>query len=76
MRVFRLHVRLKGGPADPTRAFADARGWATTEYNDHGISGARTCRPALDALLAAARARRLDVVVTTKLDRLAVPHAT
>jgi DNA invertase Pin-like site-specific DNA recombinase len=53
------------------RAFAEARGWAVTEYTDHGISGARTSRPALDALMAAARARRLDVVLTTKLDRLA-----
>jgi DNA invertase Pin-like site-specific DNA recombinase len=53
------------------RAFAEARGWAFTEYTDHGVSGAKTTRPALDALLAAARARRLDVVLTTKLDRLA-----
>jgi DNA invertase Pin-like site-specific DNA recombinase len=53
------------------RAFAEARGWAVTEYTDHGVSGGRTSRPALDALLAAARARRLDVVLTTKLDRLA-----
>jgi DNA invertase Pin-like site-specific DNA recombinase len=53
------------------RAFAEARGWAITEYTDHGVSGARTSRPALDALLAAARARRLDVLLTTKLDRLA-----
>jgi DNA invertase Pin-like site-specific DNA recombinase len=53
------------------RAFAEARRWAVTEYTDAGISGARARRPALDALLAAARARRLDVVLTTKLDRLA-----
>ena len=53
------------------RAFADARGWAATEYVDHGISGAKERRAALDALLAAARARRLDVVACVKLDRLA-----
>jgi DNA invertase Pin-like site-specific DNA recombinase len=35
------------------------------------VSGARANRPALDLLLAAARARRLDVVLVTKLDRLA-----
>jgi DNA invertase Pin-like site-specific DNA recombinase len=52
-------------------AFAEARGWTPTAFVDHGISGARTSRPALDALLAAARARRLDVLLTTKLDRLA-----
>jgi DNA invertase Pin-like site-specific DNA recombinase len=53
------------------RVFAEARGWIVSEYTDHGVSGARASRPALDALLAAARARRLDVVLTTKLDRLA-----
>ena len=53
------------------RAFATARGWHVTEFIDPGISGARERRPALDALLAAARARRVDLVVCTKLDRLA-----
>ena len=53
------------------RAFADAFGWNATEFVDHGVSGARVSRPALDALLVAARARQLDVVLTTKLDRLA-----
>jgi DNA invertase Pin-like site-specific DNA recombinase len=53
------------------RAFAEARCWTPTEFVDHGISGAKASRPALDALLTAARARRLDVVLTTKLDRLA-----
>jgi DNA invertase Pin-like site-specific DNA recombinase len=53
------------------RAFATARGWRATEYVDHGTSGAKDRRPALDALLAAARARRLDIVACTKLDRLA-----
>jgi DNA invertase Pin-like site-specific DNA recombinase len=53
------------------RDFAEARGWVATEFTDHGFSGARASRPALDALLATARSRCLDVVVTTKLDRLA-----
>jgi|SRR2546425_12677105 len=55
----------------PLRAYAGARGWQPTEFVDHGISGAKERRPALDQLLAAARARRLDVVACTKLDRLA-----
>ncbi len=42
-----------------------------TEYVDHGISGTKERRPALDAMIAAARARKIDVVVATKLDRLA-----
>jgi DNA invertase Pin-like site-specific DNA recombinase len=53
------------------RAFAAARGWRPTEYVDHGISGAKERRPALDALLAAVRARKLDVLCIVKLDRLA-----
>lgn len=55
----------------PLQAFAEARGWTVTEYVDHGVSGARDRRPALDALLGTARARRVDIVVVTKLDRLA-----
>jgi DNA invertase Pin-like site-specific DNA recombinase len=55
----------------PLRAFAAARGWTATEYVDHGVSGAKERRPSLDALLKAARGRKLDVIVVTKLDRLA-----
>jgi DNA invertase Pin-like site-specific DNA recombinase len=53
------------------RLFTEARGWAPAEFVDHGVSGAKERRQALDALLAAARARKIDVVVCTKLDRLA-----
>jgi DNA invertase Pin-like site-specific DNA recombinase len=53
------------------RAFAAARSWTVTEFVDHGVSGAKEKRPALDALHAAARARTLDVVACVKLDRLA-----
>jgi len=53
------------------RAFATARGWTVTEFVDHGQSGAKEKRPALDAVLAAARARKVDVVACVKLDRLA-----
>jgi DNA invertase Pin-like site-specific DNA recombinase len=55
----------------PLRAFAAARGWVPVEFIDHGISGAKDRRPALDALLAAVRGRKVDVVAVTKLDRLA-----
>jgi len=50
------------------RAFATARGWPAVEYVDRGVSGAKERRPALDALLAAARGRRMDVVACVKLD--------
>jgi len=53
------------------RGFAGARGWTATEFVDHGISGAKDRRPALDALLEAARRRKIDAVICTKLDRLA-----
>ncbi len=53
------------------RAFADARGWSVTEFADRGVSGAKEQRPALDALLKAAKARTVDVVACVKLDRLA-----
>jgi DNA invertase Pin-like site-specific DNA recombinase len=53
------------------RAFTAARSWTATEFVDHGVSGAKEKRPALEALLAEARARRVDVLVCVKLDRLA-----
>jgi DNA invertase Pin-like site-specific DNA recombinase len=55
----------------PLQAFAAARGWTATEYIDHGISGAKEKRPQLDALLADVRRRKIDLVLVTKLDRLA-----
>jgi DNA invertase Pin-like site-specific DNA recombinase len=53
------------------RSFATARGWTVTEFVDHGQSGAKERRPALDALLGAVRTRHVDVVACVKLDRLA-----
>jgi DNA invertase Pin-like site-specific DNA recombinase len=41
-----------------------------TEYCDHGVSGSRETRPALDALLKDARRRKFDAVLVWKLDRL------
>jgi len=61
------------------RGYAEARGLEiATEYIDHGVSGAKDRRPALDRLLADARRRRFDVLACTKLDRLArsVHHLT
>jgi DNA invertase Pin-like site-specific DNA recombinase len=56
----------------PLRDYAKARGFEVVEeFIDHGVSGAKDSRPALDAMLTAARRRDLDVIVTVKLDRLA-----
>jgi DNA invertase Pin-like site-specific DNA recombinase len=41
------------------------------EYTDHGFSGARTRRPALDELMGDARRGRFDVVLVWACDRLA-----
>src|SRR5437667_12439597 len=53
------------------RRYAEARGWHIQEFVDLGVSGAKERRPALDRLVKAARARQIDVVAVTKLDRLA-----
>jgi DNA invertase Pin-like site-specific DNA recombinase len=52
------------------RRYVAARGWTAVEYVDHGVSGAKDTRPALDRLVKDARRRKFDVVVTWKLDRL------
>lgn len=64
---------------EPLRQYAAARGLKIVgEYIDHGVSGAKVRRPALDRMLADARRRRFDAVACVKLDRLArsVHHLT
>src|SRR5690606_29648849 len=64
---------------EPLRSYAAARGLEVADtYVDHGISGAKARRPALDRLMADARRRRFDVLAVVKLDRLArsVRHLT
>lgn len=61
------------------RQYAEARGLDIVgEHIDHGVSGAKDSRPALNRMLAEARRRRFDVLAVTKLDRLArsVHHLT
>ena len=51
---------------------AQQRGWTVVQhYQDHGISGARARRPALDRLLADAHRGHFDVVAVWACDRLA-----
>jgi DNA invertase Pin-like site-specific DNA recombinase len=51
---------------------AQQRGWTVVQhYQDHGISGARTRRPALDRLLADAHRGHFDVVAVWACDRMA-----
>jgi DNA invertase Pin-like site-specific DNA recombinase len=52
------------------REYVASRGWTIAgEFVDEGVSGTKASRPALDKLMAAARLRRFDTVLTWKLDR-------
>ncbi len=55
---------------DALREFARKRGWATVEFIDQGVSGAKMKRPALNELLKAVKSRQVDAVLVWKLDRL------
>jgi DNA invertase Pin-like site-specific DNA recombinase len=51
------------------REYVAARGWQAIEHVDRGVSGAKDRRPGLDKLLAAVKARKVDVVVVAAFDR-------
>jgi DNA invertase Pin-like site-specific DNA recombinase len=54
------------------RQFASHKGYIICEeYVDHGWSGAKERRPALDRLLADARSKNFDVVLVWRFDRFA-----
>ncbi len=58
--------------AEECRSFITRQGWVlVAEYVDEGVSGTTVSRPALDALLKATDERVVDVVVVTKIDRVA-----
>ncbi|MBI3555223.1 MAG: recombinase family protein [Deltaproteobacteria bacterium] len=53
------------------RRHCAARGWdVIEEVIDHGYSGSNDQRPGLKRLMVLARARRVDIIIVTKLDRL------
>ena len=57
---------------DTLRRYATARRLeVVAEYIDHGVSGAKDRRPALDEMMAKAKVRSFDAVAVVKLDRLA-----
>ena len=59
------------------REYAAARGWQIEgEYVDNGHSGSKDTRPAMNRILAAARARRIDAILVLKMDRWgrSMPH--
>jgi DNA invertase Pin-like site-specific DNA recombinase len=52
------------------REYAGRRGWTVIEeYIDHGVSGTKASRPALNRLMADAQRRKIDTVLVWKLDR-------
>ena len=53
------------------RQYVAARGWnAIEEYVDHGVSGSKDRRPALDQLVTDVRRHKVQAVVCWRLDRL------
>jgi len=53
------------------REYAARRGVEAVEYVDAGVSGRKSSRPQLDAMLKACRRREVSAVVVVRLDRLA-----
>jgi DNA invertase Pin-like site-specific DNA recombinase len=54
------------------REYVSRRGWQIVrEYVDHGVSGSKERRPALDRLVADARRRAFDGVAVFRFDRFA-----
>lgn len=52
------------------RAHAQAQGWTIAEeYVDHGFSGAKDSRPALNRLMVDAQGQKFDALLVWKLDR-------
>ena len=70
-----LYVRVSSGSQDTKaqesalRTYAQSRGWSVVHVYADKISGARDSRPALDALMAACRQRKLDIALVWKFDR-------
>lgn len=63
------HGQDVGLQTSELRLYAESRGWEVVgEYTDT-ISGAKESRPALNRLMAEAKARHLDVIAVWKLDR-------
>ena len=65
------HGQDAGLQLDELRQVAAQRGWVVQgEHVDEGVSGVKESRPALDQILADARAGNLDVIAVWRLDRL------
>ncbi len=65
------HGQDVGLQLDELRQVAAQRSWVAAEFIDEGVSGSKDRRPALDRMMADARAGRLDVVAVWRFDRFA-----
>ena len=65
------HGQDVGLQLDELRQAAVQRGWVATEFIDRGVSGSKDSRPALDEMMAAARAGKFDLVAVWRFDRFA-----
>jgi DNA invertase Pin-like site-specific DNA recombinase len=65
------HGQDTGLQLDELRQVAAQPGWVVSEFVDEGVSGSKDRRPALDRLMADARAGRVDVVPVWRFDRFA-----
>jgi DNA invertase Pin-like site-specific DNA recombinase len=65
------HGQDVGLQLDELRQVAAQRQWVASDYVDEGVSGSKDRRPALDRLMADARAGRLDLVAVWRFDRFA-----
>lgn len=53
------------------RRYCEARKWTVTqEFIDHGVSGSKESRPALNELMVAAKRPGFDALLVSRLDRL------
>lgn len=73
-----LYARVSTADQDPAmqvealQAEVARRGWVLHDtYVDHGVSGAKDRRPALDRLMAAIRSGEVQAVMVWKFDRMA-----
>jgi DNA invertase Pin-like site-specific DNA recombinase len=49
--------------------YAERHGWGIAQVYEDTVSGAKASRPGLDRLMADAKARKIDTVLSWKLDR-------
>lgn len=65
----------KKGGVKALYSLAQARGWTVPEFVDQGQSGVKAKRPAPDAMLAAVRARKVDLAACVAEDPSPLPGA-